>query len=138
MGVVEGYPDSIHDLLCDEEPLSDASSTGDNYLADAHASPHICAMAAAPREDSPLVEPSNTTHTPLDHRADVLDNAQAHGAELRALPAQSSPPANTPPRPHSEPKEGEPMGSACRRAREVHSTIVNDARMQLPQEHHAG
>lgn len=31
VGVTEGYPDSIHDLLCDEEPLSDASSMGDNY-----------------------------------------------------------------------------------------------------------
>ena len=87
VGITEVYPDSIHDLLCDEDPLSDASCTGDNYWADAHASPHICAMAAAPREELPLVEPSNTTHTPPDPRADMLTNVQAHAIELRALPA---------------------------------------------------
>jgi len=35
-------------------------------------------------------------------------------------------------------KGGDPAGAACRRARRVHSNIVNDASMQLPQEFHAG
>ena len=84
-----GLPDSIHDLLCDEEPLSDTFSTGDNYLGDAHASPHMCAMATAPREQPQVVELSNTTHTPPDHWALALANAQVHAAELRTLPVQA-------------------------------------------------
>ena len=56
VGVTEGYPDSVHDLLCDDECLSDASSTRDNYPAGAHTSPRMCALAATPREESPLVK----------------------------------------------------------------------------------
>jgi hypothetical protein len=107
---------------------------GDNYLAGARTSPCMCAMAAVLREGSPLVEPSNTTHTPPDPRADTLTNAQAHATELRALPAQGPPPVNPPPWPCFESKEGEPTGAAHRRSHGVHSNIVNDARMQLPRE----
>ena len=32
VGMTGSYLASIHDLLCDEDPLSDASGTGDNYL----------------------------------------------------------------------------------------------------------
>ena len=62
----------------------------------------------------------------------TLANAQAHAAELRALLAQGPPPASPPPRPRSKSKEGEPTGATYRKARRVHSNIVNDARMQLP------
>ena len=34
VGMTESYPDSVHDLLCYEDPLSDSSSTGDNNLSD--------------------------------------------------------------------------------------------------------
>ena len=95
-------------------------------------------MAAASLEESLLVEPSNMTHTPTNHRADALANAQAHAAELRALPAQGPPLAKPPLRPHSEPKDGEPAATAHHRTHGVHSNIINDASMQLPQELRAG
>jgi hypothetical protein len=63
---------------------------------------------------------------------------KAHTAELHAFPAQGPPPAKPPPRPHFEPKDGEPAATAHRRMRGVHSNIVNDACMQLPRELRAG
>ena len=32
LGMTGSYPDSVHDLLCYEDPLSDSSSTGNNRL----------------------------------------------------------------------------------------------------------
>ena len=43
VGMAGSYPDSIHDLLCYEDPLSDSSSTGDNYLEG-----YPCHIACAP------------------------------------------------------------------------------------------
>ena len=45
VGVTESYPDSVHDLLCFEDPLSDSSSMGDNRLEGTSAPPRMCAMA---------------------------------------------------------------------------------------------
>ena len=47
-------------------------------------------------------------------------------------------PANPPPLPHSEPKGGNPIGDARQCAHGVHCNIVNDARMQIPQQFRAG
>ena len=77
VGMAGSYPASIHDLLCDEDTLSDSSSTGDNYLEGASAPRHVCAMAAAPSEPPPQAVSSQATHTPPDQRAQALANAQA-------------------------------------------------------------
>ena len=67
--MTESYPDSVHDLLCYEDPLSDSSSTGDNNLEWTSAPPRVCAMANAPVIDPPPEGvPSQQTHTPSDHR----------------------------------------------------------------------
>jgi len=133
VGMTVSYPASIHNLLCDEDPLSDASSTWDNYLGGSSTPRRICAMPTAPRDPPPPVaEPSNTTYTPPGHHAQALANMQAHANELRAPPGQAPPPANLPPRPHSELKGGNPVGVARQWARGVHCNIFNEARMQLP------
>ena len=44
-GMTESYPDSVHDLLCYEHPLSDSSSMGDNRLEGTSAPPLMCALA---------------------------------------------------------------------------------------------
>jgi len=98
----------------------------------------MCAMATAPRNPSPQVDPSLEMHTPPDHRVQVLDRMLAHAAELRAPSAEALPLANLPVRPHSEPKGRAPAGAAHIRARTVHSNIINDAHPQLPQELRAG
>ena len=67
VGMTGSYLASIHDLLCDEDPLSDASSTGDNYLEGALAPRRVRAMAATPSEPPPEVVSSQATHTPQDH-----------------------------------------------------------------------
>ena len=82
--MTESYPDSVHDLLCFEDPLSDSSSTGDSRLEGTSAPPHMCAMAdGAP---PPEVVPSQQMHTPPDHHEQALANAWAHGEDLRGLP----------------------------------------------------
>jgi len=86
MGMARIYPASVHDLLCNEDPLSDSSSTGNNYLEGASAPRRVCAMAAAPSELPPQAAASQATHTPKDHHAQALANAQAHTAEFCALP----------------------------------------------------
>ena len=43
--MTESYPDSVHDLLCFEDPLSDSFSTGDSHLEGTSAPPRMCAMA---------------------------------------------------------------------------------------------
>ena len=45
VGMMESYPDSVHDLLCYEDPLSDSFSTGDNHLEGTSPPPRMCAMA---------------------------------------------------------------------------------------------
>ena len=45
VGMTESYPDSVHDLLCYEDPLRDSSSTGDNRLEGTSVLPCMCAMA---------------------------------------------------------------------------------------------
>jgi hypothetical protein len=72
MGMAGSYPDSVHDLLCYGDPPSDSSSTGDNYLEEVSAPPRLCFMAGAPSDPPPEVVPSQQTHTPPDHRAQVL------------------------------------------------------------------
>ena len=54
--MTESYPDSIHDLLCFENPLSGSSSTGDNRLEGTSALPRMYAMANG--ELPPEVVPS--------------------------------------------------------------------------------
>ena len=76
------------------------------------------------------------THTPADHREHALDNALAHGDDLHRQ--QAPPPAERPPRAPSGSKGMNPTSSARRRARAVNHDIINDARMQLPQEFRAG
>ena len=83
VGIARSYPNSVHDLLCYEDPLSDSSSTWDNYLEEASAQRRVCAMADAPNDSPPEVVPSQQTRTPSDHRAQALTNAQAHGEDLR-------------------------------------------------------
>jgi hypothetical protein len=75
VGMAGSYPASVHDLLCYEDPLSDSSGTGDNYLEGVSAPRRVCAMAAAPSEPPPEVVSSQATHTPQDHRAQALTNA---------------------------------------------------------------
>ena len=77
MGMMESYPDSVHDFLCCEDPLSDSSSTGDNRLEETSAPPCMCAMAAV--DPPPEVVPSEQTHTLADHREHMLANTLAHG-----------------------------------------------------------
>ena len=78
--MTESYPDSVHDLLCFEDPLSDSSSTGDNRLGGTSAPPRMCAMANG--DPTPAVVPSEQTHTPADHREHALANAVVHGEDL--------------------------------------------------------
>ena len=132
--MTEGYPDFVHDLLCFDDPLSDSSSTGNNHLEGTSAPPCVCAMANG--EPPPEEVPSEQTHTPADHRKHTLTNAQAHGEDLRRR-QQTPPPVEQPPRAPSGSKGINPAGSARQRARRVNHDIVNDARMQLPQEFHA-
>ena len=54
-GMAGSYPDSVHDLLGYEDPLTDSSSTGDNYLEGVSAPQHVCAMAGAPSDPPPEV-----------------------------------------------------------------------------------
>ena len=78
--MTESNPDSVHDLLCYEDPLSDSSSTGDNLLGGTSVPPRMCAMADG---DLPQgVVPSEQTHTPPVQREHTLINAQAHGEDL--------------------------------------------------------
>ena len=88
--------------------------------------------------DPPLeVVPSEQTHTPADQREHALVNALAHSDELRRR-EQAPPPVEQPPRAPSGSKGVNPTSSVRRRARVVNHDIVNDARMQLPQEFRAG
>ena len=83
MGMTGSYHDSVHDLLCFKDPLSDSSSMGDNDLEGTSAPPRVWAMADAPVVDPPPeVVPSQQTRTPSDHRGRALANAQAHGEDL--------------------------------------------------------
>ena len=88
VGMMESYPDSVHDLLCYEDPLGDSSNTGDNRLGGTSAPPRMCAMADG---DPPHgVAPSEQTRTPPDQCEHALANAQAHGEDLRHC--QQTPP----------------------------------------------
>ena len=80
VGMTESYPDSVHDLFCFEDPLSDSTSTGDSRLGGTSAPPRMCAMADG--DPPPEVVPSEQTHTPADHREHALVNARAHGEDL--------------------------------------------------------
>ena len=71
--MTESYPDSVHDLLCYEDALSDSSSMGDNHLEGTSAPPRVCALAD--NDPPPEVVPSQQTHTPPDHREQALANA---------------------------------------------------------------
>ena len=73
MGMTESYPDSVHDLLCFEDPLIDSSSTGDSRLEGTSAPPCMCAMADG--DPPPEVVSSEQTHTPTDHHERALANA---------------------------------------------------------------
>ena len=73
MGMTKSYPDSVHDLLCYEDPLGDSSSTGDNRLEGTSVPPRMCAMADG--DPPPEVVPSEQTHTPTDHLERALANA---------------------------------------------------------------
>jgi len=95
VGTTESYPDSVHDILCDEDPLSDSSSTGDNRLEGTSAPPRMCAMADG--DPPPEVVPSEQMHTPADQREHELANALAHGDDLRHR-EQAPPPVERPPR----------------------------------------
>jgi hypothetical protein len=75
VGMAGSYPDSVHDLLCYEDPLSDSSSIGNNYLEGVSMPRRMCAMAGAPSDPPPEVVLSQQTHTPSDHRAQALANA---------------------------------------------------------------
>ena len=81
--MMESYPDSVHDLLCYEDPLNDSSSTGDNHLEGTSAPPRVCAMADAPVDPPPEVASSQQTRTPADHHEQALANAQVHSEDLR-------------------------------------------------------
>ena len=95
VGMMESYPDSVHDFLCYEDPLSDSSSTGDNHLGGTSAPPRMCAMADG--DPPPEVVPSEQMHTPADQREHELANALAHGDDLRHR-EQVPPPVERPPR----------------------------------------
>ena len=133
--MTESYHDSVHDLLCYEDPLSHSSSMGDNRLGGTSTSPRMCAMADG---DLPLeVVPSEQTHTPADHREHTLANAQAHDEDFRHH-QQTPPPVEQPLRAPSRSNGIKPACSARQRARGVNHDIINDARIQLPQEFRAG
>ena len=134
MGMTESYPDSVYDLLCYEDPLSDSSSTGDNRLEGTSVPPRMCAVADV--DPPPKAVPSEQTHTPADHREHALANTLAHGDDLRHR-EQAPPPVGQPPRAPSGSKGMNPTSSACRRACAVNHDIIYDARMQLPQEFRA-
>jgi len=133
--MTNSYPDSVHDLLCYKNPLSDSSSTGDNRLEGTFAPPRMCAMADV--DPPPEVVPSEQTHTPADHREHALANALAHSDDLRHR-EQAPLPVERPPRAPSGSKGLNPTSFARRRARSVNHNIINDARMQLSQEFSAG
>jgi hypothetical protein len=101
VGMAGSYPDSVHDLLCYEDPLSDSSSMGEHYLEGASVLCRVCAMAAAPSEPPPPPLSCQPSHTPPDPYAQALANAQAHAEELRPQRRNSPPPANPPLRPYS-------------------------------------
>ena len=106
--MTESYSDSVHDLLCFEDPLSDSSSIGDNRLEGTSAPPRMCAMDD---DDLPLeAVPSESTHTPADHREHALANALAHGDDLRHR-EQAPPPVEQPPRAPSGSKGVNPTSS---------------------------
>ena len=95
----------------------------------------MCAMADG---DPPLeVVPSEQTHTPADHREHAFANALTHRDDLRHR-EQAPPPVERPPRGPSGSKGVNPTSSACRCARAGNHGIINDARVQLPQEFRAG
>ena len=95
----------------------------------------MCAMANG---DPPLeVVPSEQTHTPADQRKHALANTMAHDDELRHR-EQAPPPVGQPPRAPSGSKEVNPTSSTRRRACAINHDIINNARMQLPQEFCAG
>jgi len=76
VGMTESYPDSIHDLLCYENPLSDSSCTGDNRPGCTSVPQCMCAMADG---DPPQgVAPAKQTRTPPDQCEHALANTQAH------------------------------------------------------------
>ena len=133
--MTNSYPDSVHDLLCYENPLSNSSCTGDNRLEGTSVPPRMCAMADV--DPPPEVVPFEQTHAPADHREHALANALAHGDDLRHR-EQAPPPVERPPRAPSGSKGVNPTSSARRRARAVNHDIINDAHMQLPQEFRAG
>jgi hypothetical protein len=135
VGMMESYPDSVHDLLYFKDPLSDSSSTGDSRLEGTSAPPRMCAMADG--DPPPEVVPSEQNHTPADHRERSLTNAQAH-SEALLHHQQMPPPVEQPPRAPSGSKGINPAGFAHRHALRVNHDIINDARMQLPQEFCAG
>ena len=108
---------------------------GDNHLEGTSPPPRMCAMAD--NDSPPEVVPSQQTHTPPDHRERALANGQAHGEDLRHR-QQTPPPMDQPPWAPSGSKRINPMGSARQRARGVNHDMINDARMQLPQESRAG
>jgi hypothetical protein len=133
--MTESYPDSVYDLLCFEDSLSDSSSTGDNLLEGTSAPPRMCAMADD--DPPPEVVPSEQTHTPADQHERALADAQVHDEDLRCR-QQTPPPVEQPTRAPSGSKGINPAGSACWRAIRVNHDIINDARMQLPQGFRAG
>lgn len=79
VGMVDYALTFFHDL-CDEELESDSSSIGDALLLD-HPLSRECAMADAPGQLPEAVE-SAETHTPPDHRVEVLMQVHVHGDEL--------------------------------------------------------
>ena len=91
MGMTESNPNSVHDPLCFENPLSDSSSTGDNRLKGTSAPPRMCAMADG--DLPPEVVPSEQTHTPADQRERAFADAQAHDKDLRRR-RQTPPPGD--------------------------------------------
>ena len=133
--MTESYPDSVHDLLCFEDPLSDSSSMGDNRLEGTSVPPRMCAMAAG--DPPPEVVPSEQTHTPADQHERALANAQALDEDLRRH-RQTPPPGDQSLRAPSGSKGMNLAGFAHQRAHRVNHDIVNDARKQLPQEFRAG
>ena len=133
--MTESYPDSVHDLLCFEDPLSDSSSTGDNRLEGTSVPPFMCAMANG--DPLPEVVSPEQTHISADQRERALADAQAHDEDPRRR-RQTPPPGDQSLRAPSGSKGMNPAGSAHRRALRVNHDIVNDARMHLPQEFRAG
>ena len=136
VGIARSYPNSVHDLLCYEDPLSDSSSTWDNYLEEASAPRRVCAMAAAPSEPPPKVAPLQEMHTP---RITVCRRSPTRRPMLRNFVPSTS----TRPRWRISPHDLTPGRKRqiplvlCGSAREINRDIINEARMQLPQEFHA-